>query len=129
MQGHCRLTAGKLGKRLNCYNPRELTVERSIITMKWLLLFCLFFFFSTKWCAMVNRNLVSTRGELNRGVILSIVNKHESSNARDFCYAKTSSSEVQKRQSKVYGNHIAPSFYSILLVSTYIKIFRSYMIG
>jgi len=29
------------------------------------------------------------------------------------CYAKTSSSAVQKRQSKVYGNPIAPSFYSI----------------
>ena len=31
------------------------------------------------------------------------------------CYAKTSSSAVQKRHSKVYGNLIAPSFYSILL--------------
>ena len=31
------------------------------------------------------------------------------------CYAKTSSSAVQKRHSKVYGNPIAPSFYSILL--------------
>ena len=29
------------------------------------------------------------------------------------CYAKTSSSAVQKRHSKVYGNPIAPSFYSI----------------
>ena len=31
------------------------------------------------------------------------------------CYAKPSSSAVQKRHSKVYGNPIAPSFYSILL--------------
>ena len=31
------------------------------------------------------------------------------------CYAKTSSSAVQKRHSKVYGNLIAPSLYSILL--------------
>ena len=31
------------------------------------------------------------------------------------CYAKTSSSAFQKRHSKVYGNPIAPSFYSILL--------------
>ena len=30
------------------------------------------------------------------------------------CYAKTSSSAVQKRHSKVYGNPIAPSFYSII---------------
>ena len=29
------------------------------------------------------------------------------------CYAKTSYSAVQKRHSKVYGNPIAPSFYSI----------------
>ena len=32
------------------------------------------------------------------------------------CYAKTSSPAVQKRHSKVYGNPIAPSLYSILLV-------------
>ena len=31
------------------------------------------------------------------------------------CYAKTSSPAVQKRHSKVYGNPIAPSMYSILL--------------
>ena len=31
------------------------------------------------------------------------------------CYAINSSSAVQKRHSKVYGNLIAPSFYSILL--------------
>ena len=30
-----------------------------------------------------------------------------------YCYAKTSSSSVQKRHSKVYGNPITPSFYSI----------------
>ena len=35
------------------------------------------------------------------------------------CYAKTSSSAVQKRHSKVYGNPIAPSFYSILLENNY----------
>ena len=29
------------------------------------------------------------------------------------CYSKTSSSAVQKRHSKVHGNPIAPSFYSI----------------
>ena len=34
------------------------------------------------------------------------------------CYAKTSTSAVQKRHSKVYGNPIAPSFYSILLGNT-----------
>ena len=32
-----------------------------------------------------------------------------------YCYAKTNSLAVQKRHSKVYGNPIAPSFYSILL--------------
>ena len=31
------------------------------------------------------------------------------------CYAKTSSSAVQKRHSKVYEQPIAPSLYSILL--------------
>ena len=36
------------------------------------------------------------------------------------CYAKTSSSAVQKRHSKVYGNPIAPSLYSILLVCLHI---------
>ena len=36
-------------------------------------------------------------------------------------YTKTSSSEVQKRHSKVYGNLIAPSFYSILLGLYWIK--------
>ena len=36
-----------------------------------------------------------------------------------FCYAKTSSSAVQKRHSKVYGNLIAPLFYSILLGHRY----------
>ena len=32
-----------------------------------------------------------------------------------YCYAKTSSPAAQKRHSKVYGNPIAPSLYSILL--------------
>ena len=32
-----------------------------------------------------------------------------------FCYAKTSSPAVQKNHSKVYGNPIPPSLYSILL--------------
>ena len=36
------------------------------------------------------------------------------------CYAKTISSAVQKRHSKVYGNRIAPSFYLILLDSMYL---------
>ena len=36
------------------------------------------------------------------------------------CYAKTSSSAVHKRHRKVYGNPIAPSFYSILLVLFYL---------
>jgi len=39
------------------------------------------------------------------------------------CYAKTSSSAVQKRHSKVYGNPIAPSFYSILLVKSYRELY------
>ena len=37
-------------------------------------------------------------------------------------YAITSSSAVQKRHSKVYGNPIAPSFYSILLGSIHIRV-------
>ena len=35
------------------------------------------------------------------------------------CYAKTSSSAVQKRHSKVYGKPIAPSLYSILFELDY----------
>ena len=35
------------------------------------------------------------------------------------CYAKTSSPATQKRHSKVYGNPIAPSLYSILLGMVY----------
>ena len=37
------------------------------------------------------------------------------------CYAKTSSPAVQKRHSKVHGNPIAPSLYSILLDATEFK--------
>ena len=36
------------------------------------------------------------------------------------CYAKTSSPAVQKRHSKVYGNPIAPSLYSILLTNNHV---------
>ena len=42
-----------------------------------------------------------------------------------YCYAKTSSSAVQKRHSKVYGNPIAPSFYSILLDLTHLLSYLS----
>ena len=78
----------------------------------------------------------------NNKVSRSNVNKHElvygesSPNARNArclfiicvivynlyycCYAKTISSAVQKRHSKVYGNRIAPSFYLILLDSMYL---------
>ena len=39
------------------------------------------------------------------------------------CYAKTSSPAVQIRHSKVYGNPIVPSLYSILLVFTYLTLY------
>ena len=42
------------------------------------------------------------------------------------CYAKTRSSAVQKRHSKLYGNPIAPSFYTILLVSVCISLSLHY---
>ena len=38
------------------------------------------------------------------------------------CYAKTSSSAVQKRHSKVYGKPIAPSLYSILFAYPYVTV-------
>ena len=42
------------------------------------------------------------------------------------CYAKTSSSAVQKRHSKVYGNPIAPSF-SILLFKPFLSFILSWL--
>ena len=59
---------------------------------------------------MINRHLASLVRQMKIHVCL-----HQIGCLCYCCYAKTSSSAVQKRHSKVYGNHVFPSFYSILL--------------
>ena len=61
------------------------------------------------WCQM----------KIHRITILTHVCLHQIGCLCYCYYAKTSSSAVQKRHSKVYGNLIAPFLYSILLVHNY----------
>ena len=64
---------------------------------------------------MMNRHWVHLWRQMKIHRILTHVCLHQIGCLYYCCYAKTSSSAVQKRHSKVYGNLIAPSFYSILL--------------
>ena len=64
---------------------------------------------------MINRHLAHLWRQMKIHRILTHVCLHQIGCLCYCGYAKTSSSAVQKRHSKVYGNPIAPSFYSILL--------------
>ena len=66
---------------------------------------------------MINRHLAHLWRQMKIHRILTHVCLHQIGCLCYCCYAKTSSSAVHKRHSKVqYGNLIAPSLYSILLV-------------
>ena len=62
---------------------------------------------------MINRHLVHLWRQMKIHLILTRVYLYQICCLCYCCYAKTSSSSVQKRHSKVYGNPITPSFYSI----------------
>ena len=64
---------------------------------------------------MINRHLAHLQRQMEIHRILTHVCLHQIGCLCYCCYAKTSSSAVQKRHRKVYGNPIAHSFYSILL--------------
>ena len=64
---------------------------------------------------MINRHLAHLWLQMKIHRILTHACLHQIGCLCYCCYAKTSSSAVQKRHSKVYGNLIAPSFYLILL--------------
>ena len=69
---------------------------------------------------MIYRHLVHLWRQIH--CILTHVCLHQIGCLYYCCYAKTSSPAVQKRHSKVFGNPIAPSFYSILLDTVYAEL-------
>ena len=71
---------------------------------------------------MINRNLAHLWRQMKIHRILTHVCLYQIGCLCYCCYAKTSSSAVQERHSKVYGNPIAPSFYSILLATEYVTV-------
>ena len=76
---------------------------------------------------MINRHLAHLWRQMKIHRIVTHVCLHQIGCLCYCCYAKTSSSAVQKSHSKVYGNPIAPSFYSILLVSPLDRLIHSYI--
>ena len=67
-------------------------------------------------CAVIFDCLISSNARNSRCLFIICVIVY---NLCYCCYAETSFSAVQIRHSKVYGNPIAPSFYSILLDVNY----------
>ena len=68
---------------------------------------------------MINRHLAHLWCQMKIHRILTHVCLHQIGCLCYCCYAKTRSSAVQKRHSKVYTETLAPSFYSILLDNIY----------